>query len=110
MDIVYPHFVDEAYEVRHNPRHRWFFKRNMEPEDVVVFKMYDSLAAKASGLYFDSPLFSGCTSPWPLAIRRRRADPYRHAAVCPHSAFVDPTVPAGTPHRESIEVKVMAVG
>jgi len=49
MDIVYPHFLDEAYEVRYNPSHRWFYKRDMGPEDVVLFKMYDSLASEATG-------------------------------------------------------------
>ncbi|KAB8259465.1 hypothetical protein BDV32DRAFT_150346 [Aspergillus pseudonomiae] len=29
---------------------------------------------------------------------------------CPHSAFLDPTVPAGTPHRASIEIRAIVVG
>ena len=49
MDIVYPHFVDEAYEVKYNPSHRWFYKKGMTQEDVIVFKLYDSLRSEASG-------------------------------------------------------------
>lgn len=49
MDIVYPHFVDEAYEVQYNPSHRWFFKKGMRQDDVIVFKMYDSLKSEATG-------------------------------------------------------------
>jgi hypothetical protein len=49
MDIVYPHFVDEAYEVKYNPSHRWFYKKGMTQEDVIVFKLYDSLRSEATG-------------------------------------------------------------
>jgi len=49
MDIVYPHFVDEAYEVRYNPAHRWFYKKGMRQEDMIVFKLYDNLASEATG-------------------------------------------------------------
>jgi hypothetical protein len=27
--------------VYHNPAHRWFFKRNMDLDDVVIFKLHD---------------------------------------------------------------------
>jgi hypothetical protein len=49
MDIVYPHFVDEAYEVRYNPAHRWFYKKAMRQEDMIAFKLYDNLASEATG-------------------------------------------------------------
>ncbi|KAK4446913.1 hypothetical protein QBC34DRAFT_144192 [Podospora aff. communis PSN243] len=48
MDIVYPHFVDEAYEVRYNPSHRWFYKKGMVQEDVIVFKLFDNLVSEAT--------------------------------------------------------------
>ncbi|KAL2123769.1 hypothetical protein VTJ04DRAFT_134 [Mycothermus thermophilus] len=48
MDIVYPHFVDEAYEVRYNPAHRWFYKKGMTQEDAIIFKLYDSLTSEAT--------------------------------------------------------------
>lgn len=49
MDIVYPHFIDEAYEVKYNPSHRWFYKRGMTQDDVIVFKLYDSMKSEATG-------------------------------------------------------------
>jgi hypothetical protein len=49
MDIVYPHFLDEAYEVRHNANHRWFYKRNMGKEDAIVFKLHDTNDGEATG-------------------------------------------------------------
>jgi hypothetical protein len=31
-------------------------------------------------------------------------------SVCPHSAFMDPSVPKGTPSRVSIEVRAIVIG
>jgi hypothetical protein len=31
-------------------------------------------------------------------------------SVCPHSAFMDPSVPKGTPSRVSIEVRAIIIG
>ncbi|KAL2123768.1 hypothetical protein VTJ04DRAFT_133 [Mycothermus thermophilus] len=47
MDLVYPHYVDEAYEVLYNPAHRWFYKKGMTHEDVVIFKLCDNLTSEA---------------------------------------------------------------
>jgi hypothetical protein len=49
MNLVYPHFVDEAYEVRYNPSHRWLYKKEMGPDDVIIFKLYDNLRSEATG-------------------------------------------------------------
>jgi hypothetical protein len=50
MDIVYPHFLDEAYEVRYNPGHRWFYKPNMRWDDAIVFKLHDTADEEATGM------------------------------------------------------------
>lgn len=42
IDIVYPHFCEEGYEVTYNPNHRWFYKKGMSKDDVVLFKLSDS--------------------------------------------------------------------
>lgn len=44
MDVVYPHFADEVYEVRHNNSHRWFYNKNMTTDDVAIFKLHDTHA------------------------------------------------------------------
>jgi len=41
-DIVYRDRVGEAYDVTHNPRHRWFYISGMRPNEVLLFKGYDS--------------------------------------------------------------------
>ena len=38
----HPNRVGEIYQLRFNPNHRWFYFSEMEPEEAVVFKVYDS--------------------------------------------------------------------
>lgn len=58
MDVVYPHFVDEAYEVLHSPRHKWFYKRSLARDEVLVFKLCDTKAGVATGKL--SPYLMAC--------------------------------------------------
>ncbi|KAI1422370.1 hypothetical protein F5Y12DRAFT_799656 [Xylaria sp. FL1777] len=76
-DIVFPHYCDEGYEVLYSPYHRWFYKQQMDTDEVIMFKLYDSS--------LDEGRF------------------------CPHSAFVDPSVPPDTPPRASIEFRALLV-
>jgi hypothetical protein len=41
-DIVFPHYLDEAYEILYSPSHRWFYKQGMGDDDVILFKLADS--------------------------------------------------------------------
>lgn len=41
-DVVFPHYCDEGYEVRHSPHHRWFYKQCLEADEALMFKLYDS--------------------------------------------------------------------
>ncbi|KAF8859194.1 hypothetical protein BDZ45DRAFT_590152 [Acephala macrosclerotiorum] len=41
-DIIFPHYQDEAYEVLYNPDQRWFYKKGMECDDVILFKLADN--------------------------------------------------------------------
>ena len=45
--MVFPHYCDEAYEVKHSPTHRWFYKKDMEWDDVLLFKLGDNLETVA---------------------------------------------------------------
>jgi len=38
----YPHRVGETYQVGYNPNHRWFYFPQMQREEAVVFKVFDS--------------------------------------------------------------------
>lgn len=63
-----------SYEA--NPDHRWYYYPDMTPDELLVFKGFDS-------------------------------DPSRAHRV-PHTAFSDPSCPAGTPTRSSVELRLVA--
>ncbi|KAM0803107.1 hypothetical protein BDR22DRAFT_802241 [Usnea florida] len=78
-DNIYTHIVTETYNVYHHNSHRWYFLGDMKPNELLVFKSYDSMAAEAN------------------------------ARVCPHAAFEHPETPANARPRESIECLVYVV-
>ncbi|MBV8190374.1 MAG: methyltransferase [Alphaproteobacteria bacterium] len=42
-DLVYPNRRGELYLMRHSPHHRWVYFPEMDIEEALVFKQYDSL-------------------------------------------------------------------
>ena len=93
-DIVFPHYLDEAYEVLYNPAHRWFYKQGMKEGDVILFKLADNAENEAKCLF--QSYFCITYSYWSIS-----------ELVCPHSAFIDSSVPKDTPERASIEVRAI---
>ncbi|GFF30885.1 hypothetical protein IFM61606_10607, partial [Aspergillus udagawae] len=47
-DAVLAHYCGEAYDVKHSPHHRWVYKRGMDIEDVILFKLFDSDSSEAN--------------------------------------------------------------
>jgi hypothetical protein len=41
-DLVYQHRVGETYSVAFDPRHRWFYAPEMEADEALLLKCYDS--------------------------------------------------------------------
>jgi hypothetical protein len=41
-DLVYQHRVGETYGVTFNPSHRWFYVPQMQPDEVLLLKCFDS--------------------------------------------------------------------
>jgi hypothetical protein len=41
-DLIYPDKVGETYAVIHRARHRWFYFPRLQPDEVVLLKIYDS--------------------------------------------------------------------
>jgi hypothetical protein len=41
-DLVYPHRVGETYSVTFDPAHRWFYVPEMQADEVLLLKCYDS--------------------------------------------------------------------
>jgi hypothetical protein len=71
-----PELKFESSLYRFNPAHRWFYYKDMSPDEALVFKAFDSDRSAIQG--------------------------------CPHSAFNDPTCPAGVVPRGSVEIRAYA--
>ena len=71
-----PEFRFESSLFHFSPHHRWYYFRDMNPGEALIFKAFDS----------DPSLVQGC----------------------PHSAFDDPSCPAGAAPRASIEIRAFA--
>jgi hypothetical protein len=41
-DLVYRNRVGETYAVKYNPGHRWFYVPEMQPDEVLLLKCFDS--------------------------------------------------------------------
>ena len=42
VDIVFPHYSEEALEILPNPAQRWIFRSGATFEDVTLLKVFDS--------------------------------------------------------------------
>jgi len=76
----YPDRVGEIYHLAHNPNHRWFYFPNMQTDEAIVFKCYDSM-------------------------KDARARWSAHAAFDDPNS---PAGSTGAPARESIEMRTLA--
>ena len=41
-DLRYQHRVGEVYHVAYNPRHQWYYFSDMQPDEALLIKCYDS--------------------------------------------------------------------
>lgn len=73
----------ETYGVAPSEKHRFWYVKDMTPEEVLFIKCFDSRAQGLPG-------------------GREGV-----AALTPHTAFIDPQTPEGTKGRESIEVRCL---
>ncbi|KAK1223372.1 hypothetical protein PQX77_013771 [Marasmius sp. AFHP31] len=76
-DLKFPERDGQTFSVKYNPEHKWKYVRGLTPEEIILIKCYDSIE--------DGSV----------------------AVLTPHTAFEDPTTPAGTPPRESIELRAL---
>jgi cephamycin C biosynthesis protein len=81
----------ENYSVRYNPGHRWYYWESLVPDEVILFKCYDSASCD---LAFVSE----------GAERRELLDV---AGICPHTAFFDEKGPATGHLRISLEMRAL---
>ncbi|KAI1508873.1 GAG-pre-integrase domain containing protein [Pyrenophora tritici-repentis] len=41
-EIIYPDRNGETYAVKYDPKHKWFYKSELSPDEVLLFKCFDS--------------------------------------------------------------------
>jgi len=62
-DLLYRDRTGETYAVRHNPAHRWFYVPEMQPDEALLLKCYDSAtdgrARFAPHTAFEDPTATG---------------------------------------------------
>lgn len=73
----------ETYAIAPNENHKFFYQKDMTPEEVMFIKCFDSFSQVNPG---GKPGVADCT---------------------PHTAFVDPQTPPDAPGRQSIEVRCL---
>jgi hypothetical protein len=78
-DLVFRDRRGETFNLVYNPGQRWFYAPEMRADEVLLLKCFDS---RDDG-----------------AVSR----------FAPHTAFTDPTAPADTPPRESIELRTFVI-
>lgn len=42
IGLIYPTRKGETLNVRHSPAHRWYYKKGLTPEEVLLIKCFDS--------------------------------------------------------------------
>ncbi|KIW94953.1 uncharacterized protein Z519_04933 [Cladophialophora bantiana CBS 173.52] len=72
----------ETFAIKPNDKHKFFYMKDMTPEEVMFIKCFDSASEVNGGK-------KGV------------------AGYTPHTAFVDPQTPADAPGRQSIEVRTL---
>lgn len=73
----------ETFGVARNPKHKFYYQKDMTPDEVLLLKCYDSFG---------------------------EGEPFAKRGVAvgtPHTAFVDPATPKDAPGRQSIEVRCL---
>lgn len=81
----------ESYSVKHDPGHRWHYWRSLTPDEVLLFKCYDS-ASRTLSLAAD-----GTEHPQAADV----------AGLCPHTAFYDEQGPNVGHLRTSLEMRAV---
>ncbi|KAF8328146.1 uncharacterized protein EI90DRAFT_3065726 [Cantharellus anzutake] len=77
VTLKYPDREGETFGVKFNERHKWYYMKDMTPDDLVLIKCFDSKTDEG--------------------ISR----------LTPHTAFFDTAAPTDAPPRHSIEIRAL---
>ena len=91
-----PGYIAETYVLRHNQNHKWVWFSKQHPDELLVFKNFDSKPG-------DGPR---CKLSCRTQISRRSTD---ELLVIPHAAFLNPLAKPDAMPRESIECRMIVI-
>ena len=92
-ELRYSDRIGEVYLSRYNSNHHWYYYPNLNRNETILLKTWDS-----HGLFLkDTEYESQLQGIQPIS-----------ATFCLHSAFIDPLTLINAPKRESIEVRTIA--
>ena len=81
-DNILPHTVGETYNVLHNKRHQWYYLSDQMPNEILIFKSFDSKVGVAISKSYQSVEFDPSNQPkrvlthhstWSLHLESRDA-------------------------------------
>ncbi|KAF2195032.1 hypothetical protein K469DRAFT_544469 [Zopfia rhizophila CBS 207.26] len=79
-DLPSPYWIGELFLLNYNPNHQWYFLKDMELDEVLVLKCFDSAAEQEGS---------------------------RIALCAPHTAFDWKDTPADATPRKSLEIRAL---
>ena len=82
----------ETYAVASDPNHKFFYMKDMTPDEAMFIKCFDSRSDRFSKVDNGEGISGGVAGV---------------ADLTPHTAFVDPDTPADAKGRQSIEVRCL---
>jgi len=96
-ELRFPPWLDdkETFSVKYNPNQKWYYWSRMTPNEVLIFKCYDSQSQKLAS-------FNASVGADNLSLLRDVS------GLAPHSAFLDEEGEASGIKRQSIEVRALA--
>ncbi|KAI1330539.1 hypothetical protein F5Y16DRAFT_408459 [Xylariaceae sp. FL0255] len=80
-DLVSEDYVGETYSFKYNPRHRFYWLKDQQPDELCVFVTFNSLDNR----------------------------PGARITTCPHTSFDNPWAKPSSPPRDSIEVRSLVL-
>lgn len=96
-ELRYPSWLmdQETFAVKYNPLHRWYYWSHMHPNEVLLFKCYDSASLKLAGLVKSFKVQEKCLKDV--------------AGLALHTAFFNEIEAELNIKRQSIEVRAIVL-
>lgn len=98
-ELRYPPWLEdkETFAVKYNPMHKWYYWSHMEPDELIMFKCYDSFSSK----------LANAKMAYKKLIDGKQLEDVAGLAL--HTAFFNKTEAEFKIKRQSIEVRAIVL-